>query len=139
MASVFAAERMVQAGRGLIVNISFWASQKLLGNVPYGVAKAATDRMSAYMAEELKTHNVAVVSLYPGIVKTERVMATREFFDLSNAESPQFVGRAVAALGSDPNVMKRSGTVCVAASLAREYGFTDLDGRQPEPISIEDL
>ena len=61
-------------------------------------------------------------------------MRSAAFMDLSNSESPQFIGRAVAALASDPDVMKRTGTVCVAATLGREYGFIDVDGKQPNPI-----
>ena len=105
----------------------------------YGVSKAATDRMTVYMAEELKAQGVAVICLYPGLVRTESVMRAAAFMDLSNSESPQFIGRAVAALASDPEVMKRTGTVCVAATLAREYGFDDIDGRKPVPLSIEDV
>ncbi len=89
------------------------------------------------MAEELKRHNVAVVSLYPGLVRTERVMQAKEFFDLSNSESPQFIGRAVAALASDPNLMRKSGKVLLAAQLAREYNFSDIDGKLPKPLSLE--
>jgi NAD(P)-dependent dehydrogenase (short-subunit alcohol dehydrogenase family) len=59
---------MVARRRGLIVNISHWAAQKHLGNVAYGVSKAATDKMTAHMAAELQPHGVAVVSLYPGMV-----------------------------------------------------------------------
>ncbi|HPB30623.1 MAG TPA: SDR family NAD(P)-dependent oxidoreductase [Candidatus Sumerlaeota bacterium] len=139
VASMLAARRMVKQGSGLIINISFWAAQKRMGNVAYGVAKAATDRMTLYMAEELKPHGVAVVCIYPGLVRTESVMRAAEFMDLSNSESPQFIGRAVAALASDPDIMKRTGTVCVAASLGLEYGFKDIDGRQPVPLSIEDV
>src|SRR5262249_13440959 len=73
IASQFAARLMVSQKRGLIVNISFWAARKHLGNVPYGVSKAATDKMTADMAWELHKHNVAVVSLYPGLVRTEKV------------------------------------------------------------------
>jgi NAD(P)-dependent dehydrogenase (short-subunit alcohol dehydrogenase family) len=71
------------------------------------VAKAADDRLAADMAHELREHNVAAVSLYPGLVRTEGVMAAAQFFDLSNSESPQFTGRAVAALAADPEVMKK--------------------------------
>ena len=59
--------------------------------------------------------------------------------DLSNSESPQFVGRAVAALASDPEVLSRSGRVLVAAALAEEYGFEDTDGKQPRPLTLEDI
>jgi len=137
VAGAHAARAMVEQRSGLIVNISFWAAQKYIGNVAYGVSKAATDKMTADMAHELKSHNVAVVSLYPGLVRTEKVLESAAFLDLSNSESPQFIGRAVAALASDPNVLEKSGRVFVAAALAEEYGFTDVDGRQPRPLTLE--
>jgi dehydrogenase/reductase SDR family member 1 len=130
---------MVRQRSGLIVNISFWAAQKHLANVPYGVSKAATDKMTLDMAHELREHGVAVVSLYPGLVRTEKVMEAAAYLDLSNSESPQFTGRAVAALASDPNVMAKSGQVLVGAALAVEYGFSDIDGTQPRPLRLEEL
>lgn len=139
VASAHAARMMVERRRGLIVNISFWAAQKYIGNVAYGVSKAATDKMTTDMARELRDHNVAVVSLYPGLVRTEKVMEAAAFLDLSNSESPQFVGRAVAALASDSDVMRKSGRVLVAAGLAQEYGFTDIDGKQPRPLTLDDV
>jgi dehydrogenase/reductase SDR family member 1 len=138
-ASLHAARLMVAQRSGLIVNISFWAAQKYIGNVAYGVSKAATDKMTADMAHELREHNVAVVSLYPGLVRTEKVLEAADFLDLSNSESPQFIGRAVASLASDPNIMQKSGQVLVAASLAQEYGFTDIDGKQPRPLTLEEV
>src|SRR5437868_13587561 len=101
LASQLAAQAMVTQGSGLIVNISVWAAQKYIGNVAYGVAKAATDKMTADMSHELREHHVAVVSLYPGLVRTEKVMQAAAWLDLSNSESPQFIGRAVAALAAD--------------------------------------
>src|SRR5438046_3940553 len=97
---------MIAQRRGLIVNISCWAAQKHIGNVAYGVSKAATDKMTADMATELKPHGVTVVSLYPGLVRTERVMEAAQWLDLSNSESPEFIGRAVAALATDANVLR---------------------------------
>ena len=139
VASQFAAKQMVEQSSRLIVNISFWAAQKHIGNLIYGVSKAATDRMARAMGHELRGYNVAAVSLYPGVVRTERVMRAAEFMDLGNSESPQFIGRAVAALASDPDVMKKNGQVLVAAAIAEEYGFTDIDGRQPRPLTLEDV
>ena len=139
VSSAHAARIMVEQRSGLIANISFWAAQKHIGNVPYGVSKAATDKMTADMAHELRESGVAVVSLYPGMVRTEKVMEAAAYLDLSNSESPQFIGRAVAALASDPNVMEKSGQVLVAAALAQEYGFTDIDGKQPRPLKLEDV
>jgi NAD(P)-dependent dehydrogenase (short-subunit alcohol dehydrogenase family) len=138
-ASQLAAPGMIARGRGLIVNISHWAAQKHLGNVAYGVSKAATDKMTAHMASELRPHGVAVVSLYPGMVRTEKVMAAAAWLDLSDSESPEFIGRAIAALAADADVIRHSGRVLVAAALAREYGFTDLDGSMPRPLTIADV
>lgn len=139
VSSVFAAPMMIAQGSGLIVNISFFAAQKDNSGVSYGVAKSASDRMAACMAYELREHNVAAVSLYPGLVRTESVLKAGEFFDLSNSESPQFVGRAIAALASDPQVMTKSGQVLVAAAVAQEYGFTDIDGKQPRPLTVDEV
>ena len=139
VSGVYAARAMVERRGGLIVNISFWAARKHVGNVAYGVSKAATDKMTADMAHELRERGVAVVSLYPGLVRTEKVMEAATFLDLSNSESPQFIGRAVAALASDSDIMRKTGQVLVAAALAREYGFTDIDGKQPRPLVLEEV
>ena len=138
-ASQLAAPGMVARRRGLIVNISHWAAQKHLGNVAYGVSKAATDKMTAHMAAELQPHGVAVVSLYPGMVRTEKVMASAAWLDLSNSESPEFIGRTIAALAADPDVMRHSGKVLVAAAVALDYGFTDTDGKSPRPLTLADV
>jgi NAD(P)-dependent dehydrogenase (short-subunit alcohol dehydrogenase family) len=134
--SALAAPMMLAQRSGLIVNISFIAAQQADSGVIYGVAKAADDKMVQNMAHELREHNVAAVSLYPGLVRTEGVMAHKDFFDMSNSESPQFNGRAVAAMASDPNIMAKSGKVFVSAALALEYGFNDIDGKQPVPMKI---
>src|SRR4051794_38628605 len=138
-ASQLVAPSMIARRRGLIVNLSFWAAQKHIGNVAYGVSKAATDKMSADMACELRPHGVTVVSLYPGLVRTEKVREAAAWLDLSNSESPEFIGRAVAALAGDSDVMRYTGTVLVAARLALEYGFTDTDGKAPRPLTIADV
>jgi NAD(P)-dependent dehydrogenase (short-subunit alcohol dehydrogenase family) len=138
VASQHAARRMVPAHRGLIVHVSFWAAQKYGGNVLYGVAKAATDKMASDMAHELLPHGVTVVSLYPGLVRTEAVLAAG-VFDLSTSESPEFIGRAVAALASDSTVSRWNGSVVVAAALAAEYDFTDIDGQRPRPLTLADV
>jgi dehydrogenase/reductase SDR family member 1 len=143
VASAHAAPMMISRGkglsRGLIVNISFWAAQKYVGNSIYGISKAATDKMSSDMAHELRPHGVAVVSLYPGLVRTEAVMAAAQggWLDVSNSESPEFIGRVIAALSCDPHLMERSGQVVVAAQLARELNVFDTDGKQPIPLTLD--
>jgi dehydrogenase/reductase SDR family protein 1 len=107
--------------------------------VAYGVAKAATDKLTADMSKELQEHQVAVVSLYPGLVRTEKVVKSAAWLDLGNSESPRFIGRAVVALASDSRVMQRTGSVVVAAQLARDYGFDDIDGKTPGPLTLEDV
>jgi len=139
VASQRAARSMVTRQRGLIVNISFWAAQKHIANVAYGVSKAATDKMTTDMAIELRPHGVAIVSLYPGLVRTEKVMEAAAWLDMSNSESPDFVGRAVAALAADPDVMRHTGKILVAAQLAGEYGFADIDGKRPRPLTLADV
>jgi dehydrogenase/reductase SDR family member 1 len=138
VAASHAARIMVPKRRGLIVNISYWAARKHLGNVIYGVAKAATDKMTADMAHELRPHGVAVVSLYPGLVRTEGVLLAAQggWLDLSNSESPEFIGRVVAALAQDPALMERSGQVLVAAEVASQFGLSDVDGRKPMPLTL---
>ena len=138
-ASQLAASSMIARRRGLIVNISFWAAQKHIGNVAYGVSKAATDKMTADMATELKGYGVTVVSLYPGLVRTEKVMESAKWLDLTNSESPEFIGRAVAALATDPEALRHTGKVLVAAAVAKDYGFTDVDGATPRPLTLADV
>jgi NAD(P)-dependent dehydrogenase (short-subunit alcohol dehydrogenase family) len=136
IASRLAAPLMIEKQSGLIVNISYFAAQRNDKGVAYCAAKAADDRMAAAMAHELREYHVAAVSLYPGLVRTEAIMKDEKFHDLSNSESPQFIGRAIAALAADPNLMEKSGQVLVAAALALEYGFTDVDGKQPRPLTL---
>jgi NAD(P)-dependent dehydrogenase (short-subunit alcohol dehydrogenase family) len=137
--SAYAARLMTKQKSGLIVNISYWAAQVYMSNTQYGVSKAAVDKMTEYMAHELKKYKVAVVSLYPGLVRTESVMRSAKHFDMSNSESPQFIGRVVAALASDKQIMKKSGKVLVAAQEALEYGIQDIDGKQPRPQTLADF
>ena len=138
-ASQLAVPSMVARRRGLIVNISFWAAQKHIANVACGVSKAATDKMTADMDVELQPHGVTAVSLYTGLGRTEKIMEAAAVLDLSSSESPEFVGRAVAALAGDPEVLRYTGTVQVAARLAEEHGFTDIDGKAPQPSTNADV
>jgi len=139
--SARAARLMVPKRQGLIVNISFWAAQKYIGNTIYGISKAATDKMTADMAHELREYGITVVSLYPGLVRTESVLAAARagWLDLSNSESPEYIGRVIHALASDPDRMSRTGKVLVAAELGAEYGVSDIDGRHPKPITLDEV
>ena len=132
-------ELMNPQKEGLIINISFWAAQKHLANVIYGASKAAADKLTSDMAYELTNTEISVVSLYPGLVRTEEVLKYAQYFDLSNSESPQFIGRVIAQLYLDPARKQKSGKVYIAAALAKEYGISDVDGKQPRPLTIEEV
>lgn len=138
VASSLAAPMMAAAGRGLIVNTIAWLEGGYLGHLYYDLSKAALVRMAFGMAGELRGHGVAAVALAPGWMRTERVMAAhqRGGFDLSATETPAYLGRAVAALAEDEQVMRWSGQVLAVGALAREYGFTDVDGTQPEVFRV---
>lgn len=139
VASVHAARMMVPARRGLIAHISSFGAKLYAISVAYGVGKAGVDRMARDMARELRPAGVVAVSLWPGIVKTERLLLAPEPrpFDLSQGESPQLTGRAVAALAADPRAMDKTGQALVVAELAADYGFTDIDGSQPVSLRRE--
>lgn len=141
MSSAHAARMMTPRQRGLIINISFWAAQRHLGNTIYGIAKAATDKMTSDMAVELKPFDIPVISLYPGLVRTESVLAAAKsgMFDLSTSESPVFIGRVIDALFHDPNLMARTGQVLVAAAVAKEFGVVDIDGGSPPALTLGDI
>jgi NAD(P)-dependent dehydrogenase (short-subunit alcohol dehydrogenase family) len=104
--------------------------------VSYGMAKSATNKLTETMAYELKDKNISVVTIYPGLVRTESVLKASEYFDLSNSESPEFIGMAIAALASDMNILEKSGSKMTAAQIAIDYGYTDIDGKQPVPLNV---
>ena len=108
---------------GLIVSTIAWAYGAYLGNVLYDTAKAATARMAFGMAHELRPHHVAAVALALG--------------HLGVSESPRYGGRAIVALATDRAILERTGQTLTAGDLAREYGFSDIDGTQPEPFALD--
>jgi NAD(P)-dependent dehydrogenase (short-subunit alcohol dehydrogenase family) len=135
-ASTLAAPIMIEAGRGLIANIT-WVLSKPHGHAFYEVVKNATNKLTEQIADDLHPQGVAVVAVSPGWMRLERMDLTTE--QLSRTESAEFPGRAVAALASDPDVMRRSGGVFTTPELARDYGFTDVDGSVMSPFWREYL
>ena len=140
-ASHAAAPMMVEQRGGLIVNISSFAGAAYTFNVAYGVGKAAVDRMAKDMAVELRPYDVTCVSLWPGVVRTEYLVKQhaegRIPFAIENGESPRFTGRAVVAVASDPRRIEKTGQVLICYEIAHEYGFTDIDGRQPPELGVQ--
>ena len=128
VASVFAVPLLIESGGGLIVSISAPGSRRYVQNVAYGVGKAGVEKLAADMAEELRHYGVASVSLWPGFVRTEDVLAQPDVYpDLSTSVSQLFPGRAVAALAADPGVIGKTGQTLKASDLAAEYGFNDAE------------
>ena len=113
---------MVARGRGLVVNVSFNPN---LGDPSYGASKAATDRLTAEFADQLEPHDIPVVGLYPGLVRTESVLLNAQYFDMTESQSPEFTGRAVVALAADGDRLSKSGAAHVVADLSVAYGFID--------------
>ncbi|MDQ0045537.1 SDR family oxidoreductase [Variovorax boronicumulans] len=145
VASRSAAPLMVRAKRGLIVTTTFWDRGRYMkGNLFYDLAKASMTRLAFGMAQELKPHGVASVAVSPGWMRTEFVLAGHKTDEahwqerpaLARTESPRYLGRAVAALAGDPQVMEKTGEVLRVADLAKAYGFTDIDGRQVKAFEM---
>jgi len=126
-ASTLAAPLMIEAGSGLIVNIT-WVLDRPHGHAFYEVVKNATNKLTEQMADDLRPHGIACLAVSPGFMRLERMNLAPEL--AAKAESAEFPGRAIAALAADPNVLEKSGGVYTTPALAREYGFTDIDGKQ---------
>ncbi|MEH1787509.1 SDR family NAD(P)-dependent oxidoreductase [Nostoc sp.] len=148
VASVFAARMMTKQNSGLICTISSWGGMSYIFNTAYGVGKAACDRLAADMAVELKPHNVASVSIWPGIVGTELFSRFASEMNQTNGndqqnslisdrynwETPLLTGRVIAALAGEPNVIRRTGRVQIVAELAKKYGIVDENGNRPASL-----
>jgi NAD(P)-dependent dehydrogenase (short-subunit alcohol dehydrogenase family) len=110
----------------------------------YDLAKAAVNRMAFALAHELRAHGATAVSLTPGWLRSEAMLeaygvsesnwreATKRSPHFAISETPAFVGRAVVALARDPEVSRWNGQSLSSGQLAKVYGFTDLDGSQPD-------
>jgi NAD(P)-dependent dehydrogenase (short-subunit alcohol dehydrogenase family) len=145
LSSAAAAPMLVRQRHGLIVTVTFWDRWRYAGSFFYDLAKAAMNRLAFGTAHDLRPHGVASVAVSPGWMRTEIILAAygtdearwREVPALARTETPRYVGRAVVALATDPRVMARSGQVLRVGDLARDYGFTDVDGRQVPPFEVD--
>ena len=137
VASHHAARLLAPRRHGLIVGISFYGAVSYFHGPAYGAQKAGLDKMMADMARELRPHDVATLSIWPGTVATERVMASLNASrngatsSTQRLKRPEFTGIVIDAVYRNSDRMRLSGQTVIAAELAREHGITDLDGRQP--------
>lgn len=142
--SHYAAPLLMETGQGLIVEITDGDFFGYRGNIFYDLVKTSVIRLAFAMARELRKRNITSVALTPGFLRSEAMLdhfgVTEENWqegakkepNFIASETPFYVGRAVAALAADPQVSKKSGRVFSSWGLALEYGFTDIDGRQPD-------
>jgi NAD(P)-dependent dehydrogenase (short-subunit alcohol dehydrogenase family) len=140
----YGAALMLRGGAGLIVEVTDGDSLYYRGNLVYDLVKTSVIRLAMAMSYELRRTPVAVVAVTPGFLRSEAML---ELFGVTEAnwrdgaekdpnfiasETPRFVGRAVAALATDPLIAEKRGRVFASWTLAREYGFTDVDGSRPD-------
>jgi NAD(P)-dependent dehydrogenase (short-subunit alcohol dehydrogenase family) len=135
---------LVARGSGLVIEVTDGDGDRYRGSLFYDLAKASAIRLAVAQASELAPHGVAAVALTPGFLRSEAMLdhfgvdeehwheavAQDPHFALS--ETPAYVGRAAAALATDPDVMRWNGQALSSWALAREYGFHDDDGSQPD-------
>lgn len=138
VASYYAAPLLIRTGASLIANISFYGAVSYFVGPAYGAAKAGTDKLSHDMAVDLRSRDVASVSVWPGFVRTDesRAVPDEQFPPhlraiLPEFETPEFTGLVIEALLRDPERMTLSGRVLIGAELGVRYGIRDLDGKQP--------
>ncbi|XP_045159175.2 dehydrogenase/reductase SDR family member 1-like [Mercenaria mercenaria] len=151
LCSIYGSRLMVPRKSGIIINISSAGGSMCMFNPAYGIGKAGVDRMAADCALELKKHNVAFVSLLPGPVSSETVFtlikAAKDRGEnvqdyksvVEKAETPDFVGKCVVSLTSDPSIMEKTGKALPTFELAKEYGIKDEQGHGPVTDSKEVL
>jgi NAD(P)-dependent dehydrogenase (short-subunit alcohol dehydrogenase family) len=144
-ASRLAVALMLPQRRGLIVSTTAnLEALPYLRNLFYDLAKNAVARLSFAIAQELREQGIAALAVAPGFMRTERVVEAFRRAGASEAingpggpkETTAYLGRAIVALASDARVMEKSGQLVEVGTLAREYGFTDVDGTQPPPFRI---
>ena len=137
LASWHAAKIMSAQQRGLIVNTSSPGAACYMHGPAYGAQKAGNDKMVWDMAHDLRPFNVACLSIWMGVLNTERLQlaaaANPEQYApfLQMAESPEFTGRVIDALYRDPQLMEKSGRALIGAEAGFALGVTDIDGKQP--------
>jgi NAD(P)-dependent dehydrogenase (short-subunit alcohol dehydrogenase family) len=146
--SHFAIPLLIRTRGGLVVEVNDGTAEyngrNYRNSFFYDLAKAAVLRMGFSLGHELKPHGATALSLTPGWLRSEAMLeafgvtesnwrdATARIPGFAISESPAFVGRAVVALAQDPSVSRWNGQSVSSGQLARIYGFTDLDGSQPD-------
>jgi len=133
VASWHAAALMFRSEQAAMINVSSPGGQSYHFSSSYGAGKAGLDRLTADMAIELQPKNIPAVVLYPGSVATEFIQdaAKEREMDLSQAQTPLLVGRAVASLLAAPDLMARTGTIAWVEDLIEEFDLYDENGTRP--------
>ncbi|MFJ8039134.1 SDR family oxidoreductase [Kitasatospora sp. NPDC096147] len=142
--SRYALPLMVARRSGLVVEVTDGNTARYRGSFFYDLAKSSVIRLAVAQAAELRPYGVAAVAITPGFLRSEAMLdlfgvaernwrdAVAQDPDFAHSETPAYLGRAVAALAADPDVMAKSGRALATWGLYREYGFTDTDGSRPD-------
>jgi short-subunit dehydrogenase len=109
-----------------------------IANLIY-LKSAAADKMTKAKAYELSKFNIPVISLYPKIVRTEAVLQNKGHFDFNNSESPEFTGLVISKIASDKKAIENTGQILIVAEEAIKYGIKNIDGKQPKPLSLDEI
>jgi NAD(P)-dependent dehydrogenase (short-subunit alcohol dehydrogenase family) len=138
---------LVARGRGLVVEMTDGDGERYGGALFYDLAKASNVRIARDLAADLRPYGVAAVAVAPGFLRSEAVLdhfgvteatwrdAIAQDVHFAQSETPRFVGRAVAALAADGDVMRHSGRTLHSGALAAEYDIDDVDGRRPDWVA----
>jgi NAD(P)-dependent dehydrogenase (short-subunit alcohol dehydrogenase family) len=123
---------MGPTGSGIIVTTT-WHTPEPPAWLPYESSKAAKNRLVYALGHHLRDKGIACIAVAPGWMRTELMEAHHSPGELDGrTETPHYAARAVVALAADPDAIRFTGRTMDVAVLAHEYGFTDLDGTQPD-------
>ena len=125
----YALPLMLKRKGGLIVNTLWWNRNRYLVDLFFDVASAGVGRMVYGLALELRSRGITAVAVSPGWTRTERMTDVPAEVLRREAQSPEYIGRAIVLLAMDSKVLAKSGQILEVGQLAKEYGFRDVDGR----------
>ncbi|WP_239615747.1 SDR family oxidoreductase [Cohnella mopanensis] len=141
--SYYAIPLLLGRGQGLVVEVTDGYDYRYRGNLPYSLTKVSAIHLAEALAAELRPHGIAAISVTPGFLRSEEMLdyfgvaesnwrdAAKQEPHFLQSETPFYLGRGLAALASDPDLMGKSGKAFTSWGLSDEYGIVDVDGSRP--------
>jgi NAD(P)-dependent dehydrogenase (short-subunit alcohol dehydrogenase family) len=135
---------MLKKKQGIVIEVTDGDHYEYRGNLSYDLSKNSTIRLAYAMSHDLQKFNICSLAITPGYLRSEAILdgfgvsesnwrdAIQQSQEFEASETPFYIGRAVVALSSDPNILQKSGKVFSTWNLSKEYGFSDIDGSQPD-------